>query len=299
MVACLVILGCLFISNFQPAKAEETFQTWPSRTPTPDSGPINPPGGQTPGGGELPTETAEATAVVPGTLTPIPAQSSPSPAAVSPGIGTGSSPEGVPEEGQVLEDESRGCEIPPSVRATGRIEVRDAPGVDGLVIGFLETAETRLIIGRSEFAPWWFIQFTADLQGWVTDLEVSILGYTGYVPIILTSQETPLAEATWNPTPNPICTPEPVATTASLTEQLADEQNGNQGEDATTGQVEAASGSSAGQVDEATPASDQAAVTPEGSEDEQSQPSYLWLLITGAFLIVAGALTLLLRRQSS
>lgn len=299
LVVCLVILGSLFIANFQSAGAEGTYQTWPSRTPTPANEPTKAPGGPTPGGGDPPTATAESTPVDPETSTPISIPASPAATTVSTGESTEAGEEVFTGDGQLPDESSGGCEIPPSVQSKGRIAVKDAPGVDAFILGYLETAETRKIIGRSEIVPWWLIQFAPDLQGWVPDTDVLVLGYTGYVPAILISDETTSTTATWNPTPNPQCTPAPVATTANVNVGMTSGVSGDQQEATDSDQVDIETGSSTNLADKSTPASDQPETSTEDLEINPDQPSYLWLLITGVFLIVAGVLSLLLRRRSS
>jgi hypothetical protein len=67
-----------------------------------------------------------------------------------------------------------------------------------------------------------------DLQGWVSDRSITVLGYTGFVSII----QTPLRDGSsitagtvWNPTPNPDCLPSIVETQELAFAEAGDGQN--------------------------------------------------------------------------
>jgi hypothetical protein len=132
----------------------------------------------------------------------------------------------------------------------------------------------------------------------VLDIEVEVLGYTGYVPTILITVADSPSEAAWNPTPDPLCTPASIATNIGVTASLTREGVEGQ-EESPSSPVDVETRASTAQVDETTPASEQSEPGSEDSENQPGQSNYLWLLFTGAFLIVAGVLSLLLRRRTS
>jgi hypothetical protein len=197
IVVCLLLFGSFLLLPTRRGSAKNiAFQTWPTRTPTPDSAP--------------PTDTPSG-----GNGSPAPPTSTPeSGGTPAPGV----TPSNTPEPGTTatraggIVPTADPCELPPTVLALGMVNVREGPGIDYQPIGRLFYLDVRPIIGRSEFAPWWLIQLPDGIQGWVADRAVTAQGYTGFVPIVpppLIGGVNPTPGLSWDPTPNPICTPPP------------------------------------------------------------------------------------------
>lgn len=209
-VAAFILLIAVMTLPFQvgPAAGEGAFQTWPSRTPTPQGGPqptvTNPPPTSDPGGGG---DGGPANTPPPGvTNTPVTGQS-PTP--------TSSATIIIPTPIGGYEATALPCGVPPTVQALGLVNVRLGPGVDYEPVSSMVYLEVRPIIGRAEFANWWLIQLPGNDSGWVSDQAVVVRGYTGLVPIVdppAIDGATPTPGPLWQPTPNPVCTPLPTPT---------------------------------------------------------------------------------------
>jgi hypothetical protein len=166
-------------------------QTWPSRTPT-SSAPTNPTQ-PPPSGGTSPVPTTESSPPAPAT-------------AESPVVTRSSLPTAAP------------CQVPPTAMALGTVAVRSGPGIAYDRIGNLAFSEVRIIVGRTQYFPWWQIQFTGDQIGWVAAEAVHVQGYTADLPIInppLLNDNTPEPGPEWKPTADPMCIMTVVAASAS------------------------------------------------------------------------------------
>lgn len=172
-------------------------QTWPTRTPTPEIEPTGqpdrddpapvPPGSSQPDANHTPTSSETLPAEVPIIV-----------------------PTATPDDFYSIPTASP-CGNPPTILALGSVSVRTGPAIDYPLVGSLTFSEVRIIIGRSEFTPWWLVQFDEILQGWVSDSAVMVHGYTGNAPLVTPSTErvnTISENDKWNPTPLPHCTPE-------------------------------------------------------------------------------------------
>lgn len=198
------------------------------------------------------------------------------------------------------------CGTPPTVRAVGRVNVREGPGLDYSYGGTLLLNEVRPIVGKADDSAWWLIELPDGSEGWVADRVVVVSGYIGLVPTV---QAPPLESATptrgtpWRPTPNPACTPpaEDVSrpeSRVSVTATRDLEATEIPSPDATL----AASRTPTAQSAEATRSQSSITATPIVAEDLSVDPSAggggsLWLLFAGLGLIVAGGVFLFLRRR--
>jgi hypothetical protein len=268
----------------------------PTATKDDDNNPLPPPVASataTSPAGALPTATATTTGGIVPSATPTGTASATSPA-TGPGTGPAVGPSG--------------CDDTPTIRAIGLTLVHTGPGEDYAAVAELQPDETRIIIGRAEFATWWQIQATESLIGWVADEEVDEFGNTGRVPLApppeingltptpgLIWQPTALPFAcTVTPTPTPTFTPTPTATpTATISpEETAAAATVEavllrpEGEDGGTGGSASLPGSSEGTDGKRLP--DGAAA---------SSPSNWLLPLAGIALVGAGILVALLARS--
>jgi uncharacterized protein YgiM (DUF1202 family) len=181
-------------------------QTIPTRTPTPaPSSPTSPP----------PTIIFPPTVPPTNSPTPIP----PTPVSSPFSVAT-STPASVP----IPTAES--CGEPPTIRTQNIINVRAGPGAGYEVIATLDFPEVRYITGRALDVPWWLIELSQGIHGWVADAVVATQGYTTDVPIALApplNGQTPTPGIAWAPTPNPDCsaaqTPVPTNTLSATATQ--------------------------------------------------------------------------------
>lgn len=198
--------------------------TIPTRTPTPDpnaptatkDAPVatatdsggNPPPTQP--SATVPPVAGTATATLPG------ATVGTATATVDPGASATPTTTG-PETGDA--PVPAGCDDTPFVQAIDQTSVFAGPGADYAAVAILLKDETRPIIGRAEFAPWWQILVTETLIGWVFDEAVNEFGNTGRVPLAQAPEingATPTPGLPWNPTPLPFaCTVTPTPTPTS------------------------------------------------------------------------------------
>ena len=297
-----ILLIALFALRLTSVEAGSSFQTWPSRTPTPAPGQTQSPGGSTPGGGVQPTRTEESSPTAP---TPTSSLTNPT---VSPLAPTVDQPFPVQTIGSESIDSEPGgseqagaCDIPPLIQALGPVAVRKRVGNGNELVGYLQFSDLRTIIGRAADDPWWLIIFDSDLEGWVSDQAVLVHGYTGFVPIIEPGDATPAPGTSWNPTPNPRCTP-PAPTVgpadATVIGTVANSGSSEEPESENNGQQV----SSAQDSEYASTPADNLNIS--DIEDRQDEPqsnnsSVTWLLITGVFLVVVGAISLIIRRRNS
>jgi len=307
LIFCAGILTiALFVVKLTAVEAESSIQTWPSRTPSPAPGQTQPPGGSTPGGGGQSTATGESSPSAP---TPTASMTDPAVSPLPPTVDQPSAVDTIDSEssdseingsGNIGIEQAGACEIPPIIEALGPVSVRAGAGIDHQIVGFLRYSDMRTIIGRSDNAPWWLIIFDSENEGWVSDQAVSVHGYTGYVPVIETSETRTSPGTVWNPTPNPGCTPPAPIAGSDVTLSL--ETVANSG-------VSGESGSTVnGQPippDQEPESANTPADTQNQSEfdDRQNEPqgnnsTLTWLLITGVFLIVVGATSLFIRRSN-
>ena len=278
-------------------------QTWPSRTPTAT--------------GPGPTQNPPATAINPGQTPATTAQPSQTPGASeetpvsgsSPGAATvppaGVAPVESPGPEDILPTETSSvrlsrvtevgdCGFPPLVLALGLINVRSGPGIEYEVIATLAYQDERPILGRAAAAPWWLIQLSAEQQAWVSDLAVSVAGYTGAVPVIESSNGDNGNQPPWEPTPNPLCTPPALETiTAGSAQLMAAFSGATSTPESLESQVldfEAESGATGLQ------APGFSLLEP---ENVSSGTNLLWLPAVGVFLILAGGIALIVQRRQS
>lgn len=265
-------------------------QTWPSRTPTPSGPPPSPPPTEPP-----PQETVVATPQ-PGT-TPLATQ----PPSTPPGAGL---PTGAPSTGGsegLVQPSLEGlqlpsaaeigeCGLPPIIVAQGLVNVRSGPGIEFETIAKMAFQEERVIVGRAADAAWWQILLSAEQLGWVSDQAVTVVGYTGAVPITFegqVEQDQPL----WNPTPNPACTPPSPEEISISNEQVATvvlvEQPPAESSRAPTPQAD-------DELNDQDASTGFSALRP---DESAAGISLLWLPIVGGFLIVAGGIALLIQRR--
>jgi hypothetical protein len=197
--------------------------TIPTRTPTPGASsptatsPSAPPTATDDDTNPPPPATATATATLPfaASLTPTATGTPPAGASLTPTATAtlaGALPPPLPGNGVV----GVGCDDTPFIRAIDLTLVFAGPGADYAAVAELIKDETRIIIGRAEFAPWWQVQVTETLIGWVADEDVDEFGNTGRVPVAPPPEingVTPTPGLPWNPTPLPFaCTVTPTPT---------------------------------------------------------------------------------------
>jgi hypothetical protein len=244
--------------------------SFPTRTPTPETGqPPNPtatsadPGNPPP----APTQTTAPGATVPaptgtnvasGTLVvTIPSM---------PTVGLGGTirvnPGGVGE-----------CSDTPYIRAIERLIVYGGPGADFGPVATLDAEEMRPISGRAGFAQWWQIQIKPNMLGWVTDAEVDEFGNTALVPVVsppAINGATPTPGTPWNPTPLPLLTcvptPTPTATPTGTATPAAADSGGDSGSGAAVTNPQG--GDAAAEMVLA-----EIEATPVGVSEEQASPS--------------------------
>ncbi len=301
-----ILIIALFIVKLNAVEAESSIQTWPSRTPSPGPEQTQPPSESTPGGGGQATATGESS---PSPPTPtahltVPAVSPLPPTVVQPSaVGTVDPETNEPEidgSGNIGTELADTCTIPPIIQALGPASVRTGAGVGHQIVGFLRYSEMRTIIGRAENGPWWLIIFDSENDGWISDQAVSVHGYTGYVSVIETGKATTSTGTMWNPTPNPECTPPaPIAASnaSSILDPVVDSDVSEEFDSTANGQQ-----ISSDQESESanTPADDQhiSEFDDRQNEPQANNSTFTWLLITGIFLVVVGAISLFIRRRN-
>ena len=285
----------------------EQSQTWPSRTPT-STGPG--PTQEPPAPATIPGQTPVASAQ-PG-LTPGAGQETPA-GGTSPGAGVatlppaGIVPVASPDSESILPIATNSvrlpsavkvgeCGFPPLVLALGPTSVRSGPGIESETIGNLVYQDERPIVGRAATTPWWLIQLSVGQQAWVSDLAVSVVGYTGAVPVIASSGGGNGGQPLWEPTPNPLCTPpaqETLSAGSAIVAAAISDANGSSG---------------ASSSEEFPPVSDTQNHAPDDQspgfsllkpDDASFGTNLIWLPVVGAFLILAGGIALLMQRRQS
>lgn len=93
------------------------------------------------------------------------------------------------------------------------INVRDAPSVEGALIGGLYLGDSANVLAISEDGEWWQVEFeeSPDSTGWVAAEFVRFQGDRAGVPIFGAGTATPTPSPTDTPTPTPPGTPTPQA----------------------------------------------------------------------------------------
>lgn len=302
----MLIAVALVYQGVMPVLGQDP--TIPTRTPTPDP---NAPPTATPddGGGEPPppgpTNTPNAAATATSTAqsgvgtTPTSTVGSGTPLA-----GSGDAPDlvasGTPGE-LTVELGLPECDDTPVVQAIKDVVTLYAgPGGDYPVVATMLRDEIRLLIGRAEFADWWYIQYDLDTTAWVDDEDVNEYGNTGGVPLVEPppiNGNTPTPGPIWMPTARPACTTTPTPTptetaTATPTETptiVGVQADGSTGE-GTTGSVGSSGDGSNGAVSAAPE-------TPELVTSTPSATPYV-LPAIGAGLLGLGLVVGLLARRS-
>lgn len=99
--------------------------------------------------------------------------------------------------------------VGPYVIAPTSVNVRQGPGVFYAIVGILEPAQARPIIGQSIDAAWWQIQFEPRIKGWVYAPVVETAGLPADIPIIVDVPPSPTATPTLAPAPTSTPTPAP------------------------------------------------------------------------------------------
>lgn len=303
LICCAGILSiALFAVKLTAVEAESLIQTWPSRTPTPGLGQTQPPPGSTPGGGGQATATGQSspTALPPTVNLTTPAESPLSPTADQPAaLGTsnsetqGSRVSSPVNNGTALGvyEQTGVCRIPPYIEALGAVSVRAGVGVNREIIGYLQVADQRIIIGRSDRDPWWLILFDSENEGWVPDQAVQVHGYTGYIPVIELSETSSVADSIWNPTPIPGCTPPASESVSNATTRLTTA-------DPVAAVQQSSSNQSSGSANMAADSQNNSEIENQVNETKSTNGTFTWLLITGVFLVVVGAVSLFIRRRN-
>lgn len=305
-VVLLFIAVALVYQGVMPVLGQDP--TIPTRTPTPDP---NAPPTATPddGGGEPPppgpTNTPEAAATA--TNTPqsgVGATPTNTPVGGTPATGSGSAPDltasGTPGE-LTVELGLPECDDTPVVQAIkDTVTLYAGPGGDYPVVASIIRDEIRLLLGRAEFADWWYIQYDLNTTAWVDDEDVNEYGNTGGVPLVEPppiNGNTPTPGPIWMPTARPACTTTPTPTptetaTATPTETatIVGVQADGSTSDGTTESVDSSGDGSNGVVSAALE-------TPELVTSTPSATPYV-LPAIGAGLLGLGLVVGLLARRS-
>lgn len=341
IISHLFIVGLVLLLIQGSALAQDP--TIPTRTPTPDP---NAPTSAAPtatsipptsdsGGGSQPTAIPTATDIPSGVNPPGAATATTVPGATAT-TASGTLPTSTATPGTGAEVAPGGtfvvqeCGTQPYVVATTDVLVYAGPGTDYPVLSTLQRPEIRPIVGRAEFAPWWYIQLTPDLAGWVADADVDEFGDTGGVPLAnvpLLNGVEPTRGALWQPTPIPFaaCTatptpsPSPTATAttaADAAEAVVSNEGGGEGGDSggdQTGPVSVADITAASERGEAEFESNSGALSAKQLQDAEqaiaeatggqassaSPLSGLLIPILGVGLIGAGLVLALMARSRS
>jgi LPXTG-motif cell wall-anchored protein len=288
----VIILMLLSILPVQGGSSlDSPQQTWPSRTPTSNAPPNPtqpPPGGGTsaPPSPEGSPPAASATESIPVTQPPLAADN--------------------------LLPTAEPCQVPPTAMALGTVAVRSGPGIAYDQIGNLTFSEVRIIVGRTQYLPWWQIKFAGDQTGWVSAEAVDVQGYTANVPIVsppLLDNTTPEPGPEWMPTADPICfmtvnaadaspspipvTQEPIETTETKMSQsvISEAPEASAGTPSPTEIItEVPKEQTTSEVLE------QPNLVQEGSTGSGSNPN--WILGLGLLFIVGAAAIYLIQRRS-
>ena len=289
----------LMVVGFRNVSAKEAYQTWPSRTPTPKPAATQPPSEPT---SLVPTATSTVPSGPGNTRT---AEPFPSPTTQQQQVESTNTPvaNGTSTEVDSSRDSSQSqvrCDQPPTVEALLELSVYEGPGLNNQIVGQLSKGESRIIISRDANEPWWFIQLNAATRGWVADSDVIVHGNIGSIPILMDDRLNATEDGSWEPTPNPVCLPPEVipveemdesSTLSAASEPSSSTGSTSQGIDQATGEPDRSDEIPAGTI-----------VPPANSDTDEdripnSQPNYTWLLVTGIFLILAGSIAFILRRQ--
>ena len=225
LIATLLLAGFMTITTRGTAVFAQD-QTVPTRTPTPGASvPTSPTPTKQSGGGDPapnPTQTGEPPA---GATATSPANGA---TATSPSGGTGqttaaSTPVATKIGAQVGTNPEAGvagqCDAP-TITVIDLTLVHTGPGSDYPVVGSLPANESRYIVGRAGFAPWWqilLIESEPQLLGWVADGNHLFSGDIASVPVVeppFLNGVAPTPGALWLPTPPPtVCSPTATPTT--------------------------------------------------------------------------------------
>lgn len=291
-VSLSLVLSCLILllASTSPLVSGEAFwdnvnQTWPTRTPTPESVPTRQPDPDEPAPGSPNPSQPDASQT--------PTSSETQPAEV-PNI----VPTTTPNDFYLIPT-AIPCGIPPTVLALGSVSVRTGPAIDYPLMGSLAYSDVRIIIGRSEFTPWWLVQFDEIQQGWVSDSAVMVHGYTGNTPLVTLSAErgnTGSENDKWNPTPLPQCTPEFTDNSSQPVSALAVETpvpSATASQQALSSTVISEAVVNADPSDAIIAAEQTEIQIVPGDVSERSSTPLSWLPVMGLLLILVGAALLL------
>lgn len=122
------------------------------------------------------------------------------------------------------------CAVPIVYNNRGQVNVRSGPGLDYDIVGTLALYESRPIVGRAPFAPWWLIELEDATLGWVSSETVEVYGHGANVPLIAAPEiggVTPTPGQPWLVTPHPPCliVPTPTVTPTPLDQAPAGDQD--------------------------------------------------------------------------
>ena len=100
------------------------------------------------------------------------------------------------------------CASPIVYNNRGQVNVRSGPGIDYDIVGILALYETRPVVGRAPYAPWWLIELADNTLGWISSEAVVVYGNGANVPLIAAPEiggVTPTPGEPWLVTPDPAC----------------------------------------------------------------------------------------------
>jgi uncharacterized protein YraI len=195
--------------------------------------------------------------------------------------------------------------------ALGTVAVRSGPGTAYDRIGNLAFSEVRIIVGRTQYFPWWQIQYTGNQTGWVSAEAVDVQGYTADVPIVnppLLDDNTPEAGPEWEPTADPTCivtvntasaSPSPITVTQEPAETTGAEISPTWTTEAAEPPVASQSPTEViaeGAEDQATGEISEQPNPEQESSTGNSSPN--WILGAGLLLIVAAVAIYVIQRLS-
>jgi hypothetical protein len=216
------------------------------------------------------------------------------------------------------------CGVPPVIVITAReAPVYEGPGRNYDLVTLLERDSVRVIIGRYQYGPYWYIQLDKTTGGWVAAFDVDTVGNTTNMPNVTApahADGTPTPVPNWNPTPDVTCSGTPTATSTpkSRSTALVSEDAGTDVVDVTTDEAQSAENtapedevrlvpvveaaaldseleSSSGAVAETGQSAESASQSP--SNEVEATP--VWPLLAGLGLIgIAGATFVVMRNRN-
>ncbi|MCB0165054.1 MAG: SH3 domain-containing protein, partial [Anaerolineae bacterium] len=124
---------------------------------------------------------------------------------------------------------SAGAQSPPPdgpyIETAAITNVRSGPSTDFETVGRLDAGQTASVIGRTEAADWWLVEFTPvpESQGWVSGEVVEFVGEVADVPVVEVETAASETEATVDSADEAEAEPEATVEAESEDEAAVDE----------------------------------------------------------------------------